>query len=219
MTLATRGTLPFCRNAIPASKRRPSSRLFCVSGGREMQAADSRNRTRHTTARTRAHGRGIAKRSKRPSSLGMTKDETAEIGPPVCTVYGPRLTPFSPAQLTKLTYYAAECNWACNCGFRCASDYVRRARPDSPARSSAQRGTENGGPDVKVRTPSTCPAGWPRVAAGAGVVTVMALVLAGRCRPVSLPMRCWWPDGAPLVRPSTCLDVAPTWPRRDDCGG
>ena len=125
----------------------------------------------------------------------MTKDETAEIGPPVCTVYGPRLTPFSPAQLTKLTYYAAECNWACNCGFRCASDYVRRARPDRPARSSAQRGTENGGPDVKVRTPSTCPAGWPRVAAGAGVVTVMALVLAGRCRPVSLPMRCWWPDG------------------------
>ena len=41
---------------------------------------------------------------------GMTKDETAEIGPPVCTVYGPRLTPFSPAQLTKLTYHAAECN-------------------------------------------------------------------------------------------------------------
>ena len=69
------------------------------------------------------------------------------------------------------------------------------------------------------RRKRTCPAGWPRVAAGAGVVTVMALVLAGGCRPVSLPMRCWWPDGAPLVRPSTCLDVAPTWPRRDDCGG
>ena len=87
---------------LTLKNKRPSASLSL--------GADPPLRMSDITTRRLSHFRYVIHKHEHLGEPGMTKDETAEIGPPVCTVYGPRLTPFSPAQLTKLTYYAAECN-------------------------------------------------------------------------------------------------------------